>query len=205
MKVLSALLLLIVLSAPVRAQDSVNTGDRSCYLARPLPTCRTVLLTNAGGYLNLVRPTNGESRLRGIVDWGLIVNTGRHDAVGASWFLMLDEDEFSTGPVLRYRRWFSAHRSLDLGVGTPVSTGDLLPGSVLGMIKYNPEDWAGFALRPELARQRVYDCAAVCTEHTSTSARVYAGAEVGWYPGLTLSVGGGIAIGLLIILLAGAD
>lgn len=189
----------------MRAQDSVNTGDRTCYLARPLPTCRAVLLTNAGGYLNLVRPTNGESRLRGIVDWGLIVNTGRHDALGASWFLMLDEDEFSTGPVLRYRRWFSAHRSLDLSVGTPVSTGDLLPGSVLGMIKYNPEDWAGVALRPEYARRREYTCAATCVEQTVSSMRVYIGAEVGWYPGLALSITSGAMYGLLLILAAGAD
>ena len=188
---------MIVLSAPVRAQD--------CYLPRPLPTCRAVLLTNAGGYLNLVRPTNGESRLRGIVDWGLIVNTGRHDAVGASWFLMLDEDEFSTGPVLRYRRWFSAHRSLDLTVGTPVSTGDLLPGSVLGMIKYNPEDWVGFALRPEYARRREYNCAATCFEQTVTSTRVYAGAEVGWYPGLAVSMTGGAMYLLLLFLVATSE
>jgi hypothetical protein len=194
MKARSALLFIAVLSAPLRAQDSGSTGDSTCIWARPLPTCRVVLLTNAGVYLNPA-PAWGESQLRAIADWGLIVNSGRHDAVGASWFVMLDADEFSTGPVLRYRRWFSERRSLDLTVGTPVSTGgDLMVGSVLGMIKYNPEDWVGFALRPELVRRRY-----------STSGRVYAGAEVGSSPGLTLTIGGGIVMGLLAILAAAVD
>lgn len=200
------LVLTTVLSAQVVGQDSVRNDDRMCYQARPLPTCRMILLTNAGGYLNLAKPDQGETRLRGILDWGLLVNTGTRDAIGASWFLMLDEDEFSTGPVARYRRWFSNHRSLDITVGTPVSTGSLLPGSVLTMVKYNPEDWAGFAVRPEFVRRTEYVCdTSGCLDRTSSSGRLYVGAEVGWYPGLTLSIGSGIVIGLLIIALAGAD
>ena len=33
----------------------------------------------------------------------------------------------------------------------------------------------------------------------------YVGAEAGWYPGLTLSIGGGVAIGILILLVAATD
>lgn len=204
MQAASALLLVTALATSLRAQDA-SPAPQECYLPRPLPACRLILLTNAGGFLNLDPSTSGESRFRAILDWGLLANTGRHDGVGASFFVMLDEDEFSYGPVLRYRRWFSERRSLDITVGTPVSPGDLRPGSVLGMIKYNPDDWAGFALRPEYALRRDYVCTVACVEETKRFTRVYAGAEVGWYPGLAVSIGSAVMLGIMVILLAGSD
>src|SRR5262245_50717304 len=50
--------------------------------ARPAPDCRSFVLTNAGGYIGMGTGT-AESRLRGIADWGAMVNVNRRNAVGA--------------------------------------------------------------------------------------------------------------------------
>ena len=197
---------LLSLLTPLAALgQATGPSPTPCFRARPLPRCRVVLLTNAGGYLNLAGPTNGESRVRGIADWGFIVNTSPRDGFGASWFVKLDQDEISTGPVVRYRRWFSDQRSLDLTVGTPIAGDELRAGSILAMIKYNPEHWAGVALRPEYVRRITFTCTPTCAQRTVASGRMFAGVEVGWYPGLTVTIGGGVVVGLLIIALVGSD
>jgi hypothetical protein len=198
---LAVVMSLFALGMPLHAQEE----GALCYRPRPRPQCRVVFLTNAGGFVNVVGPVNGDSRFRAIVDWGLLMNQGPHDAIGTSFFLMLDEDEFSLGPTLRYRRWFSPRRSLDVSVGTALSDGKLRFGSVLGTIKYNPNDWFGVALRPEYVRRRTFDCTVQCIPRTVTSGRVYAGIEAGWYPGLGLSLGGGVAVVLLAVLISGLD
>ena len=167
--------------------------------ARPGPDCKTFLLTNAGGYIRL-GSSNGGGLLRGIADWGAMVNVTPRNAVGGSWFVTADEDEFTTGPSLRYRRWFEGSGSLDLSVGTPLanSGGDVEAGSVFGLVKYNPVHWFGLAVRPEYVRRTVLNCIETCTEHTSSSGRVYAGAEFGWDPGLYLTLGAGILLGFLL-------
>jgi len=202
---LAIMLGLTVAACSLLPAQRVESPNPTCFRARPLPWCRVVLLTNAGGYFNLAGPMNGESRVRAIVDWGVIVNTSPRDGFGASWFVKLDQDDLSAGPVLRYRRWFSSHRSLDLAVGAPITGNELRPGSILAMIKYNPEHWAGVALRPEYVRRATFTCNPTCAPRTVAAGHMYAGVEVGWYPGLTLSIGGGVLVGLLLIALAGAD
>jgi len=192
---------------PLLGSGLVAQGDSAgvCYRARPLPRCRVVVLTNAGGYVTPMRTFDGGTSFRAIVDWGLIVNTSPRDAVGASGFLMLDEDELSLGAAVRYRRWLSTRRSIDVSVGTPISDGDLRRGSVLGMVKYNPDHWVGFALRPEYVRRQEFTCNPGCVERTVSRGRVYGGVELGWYPGLGVSLGGGVFVALLAIALASLD
>jgi len=139
-----------------------------------------------------------------------MANTGKRNAFGASWFVHLDEDELSTGPVVRYRRWFDNDQSLDLAVGTPVyGSENLKSGSILGSVKYNPVHWFGVALRPEMVRRAVYECVDVnCTSvttHTASSGRVFFGVEFGWTPGLVLSIGGVVLLGLAAAAYAGSD
>lgn len=190
-------LLAIAACSELRAQ--------TCYHARPLPGCRALVLTNTGGYFNVMGRGGGTRRWRATVDWGVMVNTSPRDAVGASWFVSFDEDEFATGPVVRYRRWLGAKGALDLAIATPLSTDQLQVGSVLGLIKYSPEHWVGLAVRPEYARRDVLTCPGTCTQRTVSTGQVYVGLELGWYPGLTLSVGGGLVAGLLISALAGTN
>lgn len=187
------------------AQSLEQPRPRTCYRAGQLPRCRVFLLTNAGGFVTS-NPRQNETPFRALVDWGFMVNTGQRNAFGASWFVTYDQDEFTSGPALRYRRWLAPERSLDIAVGTPLTNDHTGLGSVLGMVKYNPVHWAGIAVRPELVRRELFTCdLSGCVERTVTSSRVYAGLEMGWYPGLTLSVGGGVVIGLLLLALAGSD
>jgi hypothetical protein len=192
--------------ASVLAQASRRSAADPCFRARPAPDCRVFFTTNAGGYVTPSR-TNGGSSFRAIVDWGVMVNASPGHAIGASWFLTGDEDELTTGPVIRYRRWLTRDRSLEVALGTPVSSGgNLKAGSVLGLVKYNPVQWFGIGVRPEYVRRRAFNCGpSTCTEFTATSGRVYGGVEFGWFPGLTLSLGGGVVLGLAAIALAGVD
>ena len=192
--------------AMVRAQVSRRSADDPCFRARPAPECRVFFTTNAGVYLTPTR-TSGGSPARAIVDWGVMVNASPRHAIGASWFVSLDQDDFTTGPVVRYRRWFEHDRSLEVAVGAPVAGGNnLKTGSVFGLVKYTPVHWFGVGIRPELLRRTAFDCGpSSCTEHTLTSGRVYGGVEFGWVPGLVLSLGGGVALGVAAIALAGVD
>lgn len=121
-----------------------------------------------------------------------MVNLSPKNAVGGSWFVMGDGDGFSTGPVLRWRRWLGPTKSLDVAVGTIFAGGDLArPGSVLGLVKYNPVHWFGFAARPELLRHDgYYDNTRYRRVGPGTMARLYLGAELSGKPGLV--VGGGV-------------
>jgi len=200
----------LLASAPAaigQTQAPPRSADNPCYHARPKPACSAFFLTNAGAY---IRSAQGEIMGRATVDWGAMVNTSQRNAFGASWFVTLEEeDDFSTGPVARYRRWFGEGRSLDVAVGTPVAADQLKPGSILGSVKYSPVQWFGVALRPEAVRRTTYECVDVgCTTtatHTGTSGRVYVGVEFGWVPGLALTVGAGLLALLALAAYAGSD
>lgn len=189
----------VALAQTLQAQDS-------CFVAKPAPKCSVFFFTNAGGYLKPPR-RNGSSPYRVLIDWGVMANASPRNAIGASWFVTLDEDEFTTGPTIRYRRWFDNHRSLDVALGTAITGHEVKTGSVLGLVRYNPDTWFGVGIRPEYVRRRVLTCTPGprCTEYTATSARVYAGVEVGEYPGFFLSLVGGAFVGLLALLIAGSD
>jgi hypothetical protein len=187
------------------AQAPPRSADSPCYHARPKPACSVFFLTNAGVYIQSPRGGGG-TPLRGMVDWGVMANVSPRHAIGASWFVTLDQDDFTTGPVLRYRRWFEHNRSLDITLGTPVAASQLKSGSLLGAVKYNPVHWVSFGVRPEYLRYSDYICGpANCAQSLRTSVRVAAGAEIGWAPGLVLSLGGGVVLGLLVLALAGVD
>jgi hypothetical protein len=204
MKARASVLAALLVATPA----AVVQAQHSCFLPRPAPQCSVFFITNAGGY---IKPVGGDasSPFRVMVDWGIMANTTPRHAIGASWFVTLDEDELTTGPVIRYRRWFDGRRSLDVALGTPIAggSGDVRTGSMLGMVKYNPVPWFGVAIRPEYLRRRTFNCSPGpgCTQYTTTSARLYGGVEVGQYPGLALSLAGLATLGFLAIVLAGVD
>ena len=61
--------------------------------------------------------------------------------------------------------------------------------------------------------RRYGDCLPQCgdasctaqTTRTASSGRVFFGVEFGWTPGLVLSIGGGLALGLAFLAYAGSD
>jgi hypothetical protein len=193
--------------AAVAAQEPVpvQSPDQLCFRAGPLSECRAFFLTNFGPYVQL--DAFDFDQIRVAVDWGAMLNVSSNNAVGGSWFVFGQGGEnFSTGPVLRWRRWFGPVQSLDVAVGTPLYSGDRESfdlGSVLGLVKYNPVHWFGVAARPELIRSNVYNCTeAGCPPPVRrTRPRLYLGSEFGGMSGLGLGVAAGVTVGVVLILI----
>ncbi len=170
-----------------------------CWRNRPIEHCRAMILTNFGGYLQRSTIPGGEP-LRVVADWGVLVNVGARNAVGASLFASFDSaDGVILGPAVRYRRWLSPTQSIDLALGTPLYTSDYEAVlSAYGLIKYNPTHSVGFAVRPELRRHTSSDFAYNGHSSTRSSFVISAGVEFGWIPGFAMTVASG-ALGLLAL------
>ena len=194
-------LLLLVCLVP-DASASAQASRQICWRGRPRPQCSVMVLTSAGGYV--LTGTVSAERLRGIIDWAVLVNVSEHDAVGASFFVSIDDaDEFTLGPSVRYRRWMHGHRSLDLALGTPLaSSSQDLALSLYGLVKWNFNHWFGVAARPELRRPaRQFD--PILPRRSRFHLSV--GVEFDWIPGLALAAAGGAAFGIVAAALSGID
>ena len=183
------------------AADEPVPDHGLCFRCRAYPECRAFFITNSGLYYQLGARA-GATPARAIVDWGAMVNLSPRNAIGASWFISAAENELSTGPVLRWRQWLGTTQSIDVAIGTPIAGGNLLrPGSVLGLVKYNPVYWLGVAARPELARfHDEYVCdEAGCRALSGTKTRLSLGAEVGELPGFLLGTAAGVTAGAVLL------
>ena len=182
-------------SAPARAPGSL------CYRAQPKPACSAFLLTNFGSYLVIGQPQTGPlyglGPLRGVADWGVMVNLGGRDAAGVSVFASVEQQGFVLGPAVRYRRWLSNGAALEVAAGTPVtsSTDNILPGSVFGLVRWSPNSWFAVAARPELVRGTVFSgCGpSACNADVRWRGRVSLGVEIGGAAGFTLTAVTGVA------------
>ena len=196
------LLLTTVPPLPLCAQSGA-TRQGLCLLGHPGDRCSAFLLTNAGPYVR--PPEEGHSPLRFMVDWGAMANVRRQDAVGVSWFVTWDEDGFSTGPELHYRRWLRRERAVELMVGT-IASGGVGPGgsALLVGIKYQPQPEIGVVLRPERVRRPTVICTTTpCVSASRTTARVYGGFEFTGMPGATVSLASGLTlVGVVVFVLA---
>ena len=190
-----------LLAVQVASQAPAPAPAAMCLRARPAPACKGFFITSAGlGVGTGAGP--GTSPFRMSVDYGVMKNLGRA-AIGASWFVNWDQNGTTTGPVARYRRWIGSRASVDFAIGTPVaantgfgSDGLLQPGSILGMVKYNPWPYLGLAVRPEYIRRQDFLCDAVnCIEQITTGGRVYAGVEFDGVHGLVTT----LVLGLVVL------
>jgi len=185
--------------AAVAAQDSVavRSADTSSVPSRPHAERRAFLVTNAGAYVQLGSGIGGR-RISAIVDMGAMVDLSAKNAVGGSWFITGEDEGLSTGPVLRWRRRLGPTQSIDVGVGTPIAGPESVrPGSLLGLVKYNPAPWFGVAARPELVRYTDHYDPSSFQRVSGTRTRLSVGAEFGGKPGRAL---GAVAVGALVVL-----
>ncbi len=197
--VFSAALLTLPHSLPAQA---ARAPTRLCFHARPRAECSAFLLTNFGSYVTLGADPLADTPLRVVADWGVMINTSTRDALGVSVVASLDRLGFALAPALRYRRWWSSSRSVEIAVGTPLTTttSNIQPGSVLGLVKWNANGWFGLAARPELVRRWIFTCGgAGCTSKHATRGRVSLGAEFGQVPGVVAS---GLATVVTLVLAA---
>jgi len=201
---LQALLLLAFLQgAPLAAAQETPIPPPSHPTAEgrgPDPRPRVFYIANAGADVWL----SGGSGVRVILDGGVMVNLSSKNAVGGSWFTTAGDDGFPTGPMLHWRRWLGPTRSVDVAVGTPIAgPHSVRPGSVLGLVKYNPVPWFGVVVRPELLRQsEFYDLHRSRWVPSGTKSRLSLGAELGGKPGLLV---GSIALVVSLVGLASFD
>lgn len=206
MRALLGVLLATGLALPLGAQDSsaVSAPSGPCYRARPKPACSAFIVTNFGAYIVLSRRFGDDTPLRAVADWGVMFNVGARNAIGGSFFASLDEAGFGAGPAVRYRRWLSATASVEMAVGTPVVTSsEIKPGSVFGLVRWSPDHWFAVTVRPEVLRKQFVCGPVTCTEETR--GRLSLGAEVGWVPGLVLTVGSAATILIVIVTALGGD
>lgn len=189
---------------PTAVPDSVpvDSADEPRVAAPLHVPGKIFLLTNSGAYVQLAGYRG--AGFRAMLDWGPMVNLSARDAVGATWFLTFERTDanFSTGPVLHWRRWLGPRQSLDVALGTPISGGrPLRPGSLLGLVKYSPAQWFGIAARPELIRHDEYGLGATSDvpPPMRTDARLYVGPEFGAVPGVALGVAGAVTLGLVVL------
>ncbi len=188
--------------APLAAQEPIAPGtpERFCLRAKPKPECGGFAVTTVGGYVMFGRSNGASSSMRGVVDYGFMVNSGTRNAFGASVFASLDQDGFALGPAVRYRRWFTPTASLEVAVGKPL-VGDEADGAVFGLVKWSPNHWLALAARPEIRR------GPTCGPSTCTygsQGRLSLGTEVGAAPGLVLTGIAGIGFAAFLAILLGA-
>ena len=197
----STMLLSLYVPAGVVAQAAEQSG--LCWRARPKPQCGAFVLTDAGLYTRLVRATPDEGSTAAVLDYGLMVNVTPRDAVGASFFASI-ETNAAVGPAVRYRRWFGTNASLDLAVGVPINGRQ---SGVFGLVKVNPTDWLGVALRPKLIQGYDFtNCTTfLCAPTTRTHFGATAGVELSGPPGFAASVVGALAFLLAVAAAAGSS
>lgn len=185
--------------APLAAQ---NPG-RFCLRARPKPDCGAFALTNIGGYVMFGANYGRSSSVRGVLDYGFMVNTSDRNAFGGSVFASLDDGGFALGPAIRYRRWLTPKASFEVSVGKPL-VGDEAPGAVFGLVRWNPNHWVSLAARPEI--RRTVTCSPTTCTYESRG-RLSLGTEIGAAPGLVLTgvAGVGFAAFLVILIAVSGD
>lgn len=194
----------ILLSAavPTAAQDAPAAIARKalCFHAKPKPACSAFLLTNFGAYV--VAPVDSTHiPLRAVADWGFMANVRTRTAIGASVFLSADEAGLALGPAARYRRWMSSRTSFEFAVGKQLlgyGSGDIVPGSVFGLVRLSPAGWFVVTARPELLRRRMRRSDPSGSSYVRSWGRASIGLEVGEVPGLVLT-----PVGLFLMMLAG--
>ena len=196
---LAALAVLGAPLAPARAQLAADKGATHalCWTARPMPRCKVLLVTNFGAYADL--GAGGGARLA--EDAGVMINVARRHAVGVTYYFTMDETGlFSSGPAVRYRRWLSDARTLDVAIGILGPARNADRGALMGLIRYGMGPYLGFVLRPELVRGCAWDQCQFAGAARVTKFRVSAGVEIGSWPGAAMPAAGGL-IGLLAFLL----
>jgi hypothetical protein len=200
---------LLLLARPAAAQDSAITHP-ICMRAAPAPGCSAILLTNFGIHALTGGAERSGGGLRLLSDWGLLVNTGRHAAVGASWLLSVDRDGVFSGPMARVRLWRKDSSSWEIGLGHALNQDNDNVLETFGLIKWNPAPSVGLSLRPEWRRHTGYDCTISppyeCVPLRRGTFTVSAGIELGGVVGVVGSLASAAAgVALMIAYLTSGD
>lgn len=105
----------LAFAVPAAAQESDGPA-RFCRTGRPIAECETFLVATLNYYPD---PQGTRYTPWEVVEWefGMMVNRGSSDAVGASLAVGTSEMGFHLAARGRYRRWLARGMALDAGAG----------------------------------------------------------------------------------------
>jgi hypothetical protein len=174
-----------------------------CWTARPLESCRTFFVAEAGAYTALAstrytrRGFDGRvtrsMHLTGHAGWevGVMRNVSSRDAVGAAVLAGADANGERIALKGRYRRWMRGNSAADAGAGVmlarraepyadPRTPGNLhVPvAGLTGDVALGLTDWVGVSVRGDLLVDRDGEPASA----------VYGGVKLGTRPGIAATV-----------------
>ncbi|MCC6930473.1 MAG: hypothetical protein IT359_15915 [Gemmatimonadaceae bacterium] len=165
-------------SAVANAQDSTRAEPRLCWRGRPIPTCRTFVLTEIGYYaVAAVTQRHYEYSYPdgsgGMVTYGyhddmaspqlttelgMMRNTGPRTALGGTLLIGFGTGGGDVGLKGRYRRWLSpSGMALDVGGGVISGTLQGQSGTVRGPgltmdVALNAADYGALVVRTDIQR-----------------------------------------------------
>jgi hypothetical protein len=203
-------ILALLLFAATAAAESGAAPDHThalCWRGKPLPECRSFLITELGVLYRLdsdpISP--GVSRLHFSFDLGWMKNVSDHAAVGATAYGLAGTEHARTGIRGRYRHWLSRESSLDFAPGVLLGGGEdsglkfQSPGFV-GAIILNQGDWVAVTVEGEYSRFRSYGYVGSGIASQKSSDMTWrAGAKLGSAPG---TIGAILLVGAAIVIVA---
>jgi len=163
-------------AAGQRTAGTAAGEGRACFQPRPMPVCRSFLITEFGLQYFLTRPPGGvheQRRVLGTWEVGWMRNRSTHDAVGGSVFLSANDNAFRSGVRARYREWTSRETAVDVSPALILfqAAQDMDVRTQLGaalQVGVSVHDWIGVSTQVEAA---------------SGGVRLQTGVRLGGYPG----------------------
>jgi len=150
-----------VLAALALTASAVEAqGEHSlCWRGKPLPECRTFILTELGVYRRLdPDPTHAQDGPLSVsLDVGAAHNVSERVAVGLTGYLATGDSHARVGARLRLRRWLARRVALDVSPGLIVygsedgGYGYRAPGVIAGA-SLNAGDLVALGLEAEYSR-----------------------------------------------------
>ena len=177
---------------PLSSEQAVRS---LCFRGRPLPTCRTFWITEAGYSYRLT----GQSRDHSYATWevGLMRNLSVRTALGATLFAGFDGD-LRWALKGRFRRWVSSSTSLEVAPGVLLTGCEGNCPGFTGHLAVNFEDRFAFTSHVEVLNRRGFGAFP-----GRSSVAWYIGVKLGSQPGVIATGVEAVAlVGVLVLFLA---
>lgn len=202
--------LIAVLLAAVLIQTPTHTASASgpCWRGKPLPECRTFLVTELGVYARLDDDPTGatDNPVYFTLDVGLMKNVSPTTALGFTAYGGTGDSHARVGARFRYRRWLSRDFSLDVAPGVIVYGSEdggythQAPGLVLGT-SLNWRDWVALGLEVEHSRYEIegYTPGEFAAPEKASDTTWRVGGKLGSAPGV---LGTAVLVGFFVYLVS---
>lgn len=149
-------------AALLPAGPGTASAGSLCWRGKPLPDCRTFLVTELGVYARLDEdPTQAaDNPVYFTLDLGLVKNVSPTTGLGLTAYGATGDSHARVGARFRYRRWLSRDISVDVAPGVIVYGSEdggythQAPGFVLGAT-CNWRDWVALGLEVEHSRYEI--------------------------------------------------